>query len=232
MAAVDSVALVHDSYGPYHVARAHALERRWPGRVHFIQLAAQEAAREWRHLGPAPKILTVADGTLEHMAPRDVARRLSELLDQLRPRALVIAGYASPAMRAAARWARRNDSASILLSDSHHVDRPRRSVKELAKRAWVSFNFDAAFVAGATSAAYAQTLGFATSRIWRGYDVVDNAFFAENAAAARERGSSLLRDLGLPDRVFLYVGRFSAEKNLNRLLDAMIDFRRRVGRDA
>ena len=79
------------------------------------------------------------------------------------------------------------------------------------------------------SAAYAQTLGFAPSQSWRGYDVVDNEFFARAASSARERPSALLRDLGLPERVFLFVGRLSPEKNVPGLLDAMDTYTRRAG---
>jgi glycosyltransferase involved in cell wall biosynthesis len=102
-------------------------------------------------------------------------------------------------------------------------------VKEWGKRAWVSRHFDAAFTAGAVSAGYARALGFGPSQIWRGYDVVDNDAFARGAELARSRGSSLLQELGLPQQVFVYVGRFSPEKNLQALLDATVEYRRRAG---
>jgi glycosyltransferase involved in cell wall biosynthesis len=222
------IALLHQQYGPYHVARAHALHRRTGGRARFIQLASREEMREWRTDGPTPEILTIAEGALEQIASSRLARGVSEQLDRLRPGAVIIAGYAHPAMRAAARWCRSNGAASILLSDSNHVDHRRNPLKEWVKRAWVSRHFDAAFVAGALSAAYAQSLGFAPSQVWRGYDVVDNDFFA-SAAAARARQSSLLQELNLPERVFLFVGRLSAEKNVHRLVDAMAEYRRRAG---
>ncbi len=223
------VALLHYQYGPYHVARARALEQRLEGRVCFVQLASAEGQREWQVRGPAPSIVTLAAGTLEQLPERRLARLMDETLDRVRPGAVAIAGYAHGAMRAAARWCRRNRAASILLSDSHQADRPRHRAKEWAKRAWVSHHFDAAFTAGAASAAYARTLGFAASRIWRGYDVVDNAAFAQGAALARDRGCSLPRELGLPEHSFLYVGRFSPEKNLHALLDAMAEYRRQAG---
>ena len=175
------IALLHHQYGPYHVARAEALYRRTGGRARFIQLASHEALREWQIEGPAPEILTIAKGTLEQVAPKLIARGVSEQLDRLRPGAVIIAGYAPPAMRAAARWCRRNGAAAILLSDSNHVDHARNRAKEWIKRVWISQHFDAAFVAGTLSVAYARSLGFAPSQIWRGYDVVDNAFFAASA---------------------------------------------------
>ena len=227
-----NVALLHHQYGPYHVARARALARRLEGRVSFVQLASVEALRQWEVHTEQPEITTLGVGTLEELSERRLARSMNETLDRLQPKAVVIAGYAHRAMQAAARWCRRNRAASILLSDSHHADRKRHRVKEWAKRAWVSRHFDAAFTAGSASASYAQTLGFAPSQIWRGYDVVDNAAFAVGSAAVRARGSSLLRELCLPERVFLYVGRFSPEKNLHALLEAMDEYRRLAGADA
>jgi len=223
------VVLLHQQYGPYHVARARALAARLEGRVHFVQLASRQESHPWEVVGPAPRIDTVVDGAFESASKELVAARLRRMLDELRPGVIVIAGYAHPAMREAARWCRRHGAASILLSDSHHVDRRRLRVKEWAKRAWVSRHFHAAFVAGSTSAAYARDLGLATSRIWRGYDVVDNAFFAEAAASGKARGEAFFRELKLPERVFLYVGRLSQEKNLERLLDATEEYQRRAG---
>ena len=226
------VALLHHQYGPYHVARARALQRRIDGRVHFVQLASAEALRAWRLEGPVPELVTLAEGTLEHIPGRQLARAMRAALDRLNPQVVVVAGYTHAAMRAAARWCRRNRVAAILLSDSHYIDRARHRVKEWTKREWVSRHFDAVFTAGNLSAAYARTLGFPPSRIWRGYDVVDNAAFALRAALAQARGSSLLRDLALPERSFLYVGRFSREKNLHGLLAAIADYRQRAGASA
>lgn len=223
------IALLHHHFGPYHVARADALERLVPGRTRFIQLASREGLREWQVRGKCSEVITIAEGVLEQLPQRRLAKLVTALLDDLRPNAVVIAGYSHAAMRAAARWCARRGAAAILLSDSHQADRPRPRLKEWAKRAWISRNFDAVFTAGAMSAAYARSLGFASSRIWRGYDVVDNAFFATAAAAARARASTLLSELGLPAQVFVYVGRFAAEKNLHRLIDAMGEYRHRAG---
>jgi 1,2-diacylglycerol 3-alpha-glucosyltransferase len=227
--APSSVVLLHQQYGPYHVARARALEKRLPGRVHFVQLASRQESHPWEIREPSPDIRTVAEGTFERLSGRELASRLRHLLETVVPGVIVIAGYAHPAMREAARWCRQRGAASILLCDSHHADRRRIRFKEWAKRLWIARHFDAAFTAGALSAGYAHDLGFAMSRIWRGYDVVDNAFFESAAAAGRARGQALLRELGLPEHVFLYVGRFSPEKNLLRLIHAMQDYRRRAG---
>jgi glycosyltransferase involved in cell wall biosynthesis len=51
-----------------------------------------------------------------------------------------------------------------------------------------------------------------------GYDVVDNAFFASSAAAARANGGGLRAELGLPERYFFACSRFLARKNIDGLL--------------
>jgi len=224
--------LIHHQFGPYHIARARVLLARFPGKVTFIQLATSEKIRDWRGDPSGLPLETVAEGMLESLPDAEVSDRLAGVLDRVRPTALVISGYAHPAMRRAATWARQNGGKSILISDSQARDLPRNPVKELIKRTWVKRHFDAAFVSGATAAAYVESLGIAPHRIWRGYDVVDNAHFARGAATARAedtaggdaagaRASGLRARLGLPPAYLLYVGRFAPEKNLPRLLTAL-----------
>jgi glycosyltransferase involved in cell wall biosynthesis len=87
-------------------------------------------------------------------------------------------------------------------------------------------HYDAAFVAGERTAAYLVRMGFLRDRIWTGYDVVDNQAFAAGAADARSKANILRTTLGLPERYFLFVGRFAPEKNLPRLLEAYARYRR------
>jgi glycosyltransferase involved in cell wall biosynthesis len=135
-------------------------------------------------------------------------------------------------MRAAVHWARRNNRATILMSESNWYDRPRNWLKEFMKRYWVSRHYDAAFVGGEHSAAYLERLGLQRSKIWRGYDVTDNETFSREAARARSQKRILLLKLGLPEQYFLYVGRFSPEKNLQRLLTAYSQYAHGVGNKA
>jgi glycosyltransferase involved in cell wall biosynthesis len=75
-------------------------------------------------------------------------------------------------------------------------------------------------------------MGFPRERIWTGYDVVDNQAFADGAAAARSQADSMRDRLGLPDRYFLFVGRFAPEKNVLRMLEAYAKYRQVAGRRA
>ena len=214
------LALLHHQFGPYHVARARVLRRTFPGTVDLIQLAESEAIRAWRADPGDLGIQTAVPGELESASPAAVTHATEAILERLRPPVIAISGYAHPAMRRAATWARRRGAKAILISDSQARDLPRRAWKERLKRLFVSRNFDAAFVSGASAAFYVESLGIPAHRIWRGYDVVDNEHFAEGARRARADAATLRGALWLPSRYLLYVGRFAPEKNLARLIDA------------
>jgi glycosyltransferase involved in cell wall biosynthesis len=92
--------------------------------------------------------------------------------------------------------------------------------------------FAAALVGGAPQAAYARELGIPEEAIFPGYDAVDNAYFAEQAARVRDMAEVERARLDLPVRFFLGASRFIAKKNLPRLLEAYAAYRRRAGADA
>ncbi len=213
------IALIHNQFGPYHIARAKVLQKIYPGIVSLIQLADQELQREWTVDEEILEIFTVINGALETLSPKIIADKLVKYLAKLKPAVVIIAGYSHLAMRTATKWAKQNGVKTILLSDSQSLDRPRNFIKESLKGWWITNNFDAAFVAGASAASYLSNLGFRRDRIWRCYDVVDNQYLTTNAVVARDL-AEIRQKLNLPEHFFLYVGRFSAEKNLLRLIKA------------
>ena len=224
-----SLAIIHTQFGPYHFARAKALMSEFSGSIQLIQLASHEAQRQWNVTATDfPKVLTVASGVLETLDPQAIAKKLVDSLNQISPSVLVIAGYLYPAMRAAADWAKQRNIPTILLSDSQHLDRPRNFIKEQIKAIWLRRHYDAAFVAGASAAFYLSSLGFPLHKIWRGYDVVDNHYFNEQAQTIQSSREYSRNLLSLPEKYFLFVGRFSPEKNLLRLLEAYHLYHQRI----
>jgi glycosyltransferase involved in cell wall biosynthesis len=84
--------------------------------------------------------------------------------------------------------------------------------------------FDAGVCGGKPHTRYLKALGLPYDKIAQCYDVVDNEFYQRAADDAR-RSPQLLRDCGLPQRYFLYVGRLAPEKNTSRLLTAYARYR-------
>ena len=74
---------------------------------------------------------------------------------------------------------------------------------------------------------YLVSLGMPRDRIEFGYDVVDNDYFAQGAAAARADAMRLRARLGLPERYFFACVRFIIKrKNIDNLLRAYAVYRR------
>lgn len=221
---------------PYSIPRLRALQSlRRDDTVELMALGATERIHEWQvrkaDLG-FDYIEAFPGNTVDQIDPKALAARVTRWLDDSDPQAVVITGYYYAAMRAAARWAKRHQRVSIFLGDSHWEDRPRTAIKESVKGWWVRRHFDAAFGAGEQTAAYLVRLGVPRQWIWTGYDVVDNRAFADGAAAARSQGDALRRRLNLPERYFLFVGRFAPEKNVLRLLEAYATYRQTAGPQA
>ena len=230
------ISCIEPVLAPYSIPRFTAFQAlRRDDSLLVMALGATEKMREWQvqkaGLGFEYEEAFLGE-TLENIEPRALAARVTDWLDESDPQAVVITGYYFPAMRAAARWAQRQGRASIFMGDSQWGDRRRIALREWAKGWWVRRHYDAAFAAGERTVEYLMRMGFPRERIWTGYDVVDNQAFATGAATARSQADSLRNSLGLPERYFLFVGRFAPEKNLVRLLEAYAGYRQTAGQSA
>ncbi len=222
-------AVCFTNFGPYHLARLRALAIRLLGRgdrLLAFEMAASERTYPWarnRRDEPFEWVTLFPDRVLETISSEECRRVMSEALDNDRPDALGIVGYARPESMAAAHWARRKGRPAILMSESQEIDRPRVWWKEMVKRRRVRL-FDAAVVGGRTHRDYLVSLGMAPDRISLGYNAVDNDYFA---AARRGWRRHPTGRVGLPEApYFLSVCRFVPDKNLVRLIEAF----RRISR--
>jgi glycosyltransferase involved in cell wall biosynthesis len=154
-----------------------------------------------------------------------------QALRALRPDAVAICGYREASALAALAWAKTRGKIAVLMSESSYDDKPRRRLGEWGKRLLVR-HFDAALVGGRKQQAYAAGLGIPEERIFLGYDVVDNPYFAAGALAARRRATEHRRRLGLVAPFFLTVCRFIPKKNLGMLLEAYRRYRGLAGAGA
>ena len=225
-------ALIYNCLGPYHYARVKALSKLVPDLL-VIEVASSSALYGWR---PGEIERTWKQETLffgkkaETLSAEEVQQATWQVLEHYRPNVVVTAGYRDPAVQVAVRWARKHRAKTILMLATWRGDKRRWWLKEKVKAWLVQRWFDAAFVGGWRHYLYALSLGFPPERIWRGVDVVDNKYFAINAAKARVQAEALRQRLGLPERYFICVARHSPEKNLKRLLQAYKLYRKMGGR--
>jgi 1,2-diacylglycerol 3-alpha-glucosyltransferase len=76
------------------------------------------------------------------------------------------------------------------MSESTAYDDRRKWFRERLKRRIVRL-FSAGLVGGQPQADYLASLGVPPARVFKGYDVVDNKYFADHAEAARKRGATI-----------------------------------------
>lgn len=210
------------------MARFRAVSRTAPGRVAILEIASGELLYPWTSDTEGLPVRTLFGRPYEELDPHEVARRVIAALGHLRAEVVFVNGYSTPDMRAVARWARREGLTVLTYFDSWAGDRKRHWLREWLKRWFVRGTFHGAFVSGSRSAEYAQSLGVPANRIVTGYDVVDNEFFAAGAEEVRRSGDRRHGDVDLPERFFLYVGRFAEEKNLQALLQVYEAYRGRA----
>lgn len=221
--------------GPYHVARLRAtlsyFEARGSSLV-ALETAAQDGLYAWREeTGALPfdRVQVFQGQNFHAISPAALHKGVQETLDRLDPDVVAIHSYGFPDARAALLWCRRNKRRAVLMTDSRAEDAPRQAAREWIKRRIVG-QYDTALVAGQPHVRYLTSLGFERARIHTGYDVVDNAYFA-NAALASIRDPERWKRLpgfSSPTPFFLASNRFIGRKNLDTLLYGYHLYRQRA----
>jgi 1,2-diacylglycerol 3-alpha-glucosyltransferase len=218
-----SLAVIWIDWYAYHVARFRALAEHpaLRGRVAGVELVGgsgvhQSMVFRCADRGELPISTLLPGNGWSETKQEFLAKLLWRKLDELDPEVVLVPGYYTAPALAAALWAKRHHRQAILMTETTRGDHERIWWKEAAKRRVIRSLFDAAVAGGRRHVAYLEELQFPESRIGRFYDVVDNEFFRNGVARARSEQSRA--ELAAPDRYFLYVGRLSAEKNLEALI--------------
>jgi glycosyltransferase involved in cell wall biosynthesis len=214
------VALIFTNYGPYHLARSRALTVSSDLDLTFIELASKERLYPWVVDDKSIPLITLSEGHYEDAPKKELIAKLFRTLSVIDPDVVITAGYRELPMWAASVWTRVKRRACVMMFATTEGDRRRSWWKEYLKRQFIRTSFDAAICGGKAPRQYLNRLGMPDSRIWDKYNVVDNDHLSREAEKARERTDELRLQFGLPQNYFLFVGRFSEEKNILRLLGA------------
>jgi 1,2-diacylglycerol 3-alpha-glucosyltransferase len=220
------------------------------GSYHAVRLRAAHSACQQK--GWSFTAVQVTDDTLEHpwgnlenemtfplktLLPKDhtstpieITAKLANVLDHLQPNVVVIPGWGFSVSHAALSWCQRHKVPTIVMSETKWDDEQRQWWKEQLKFwLWIR-KFNAALVGGKLHRDYLIKLGFPQLRIFQGYDVVDNDYFAKHAQAARlDPSAARERQPQIPAKpYFIAVTRLLKRKNVPRLLEAFADYRKQI----
>jgi len=224
-------------FGPYHHARLKAAGQLMS--VWGVEACATEDIYAWARMEGADAFtrITLTDrDSADRRWRQELHKKMWRALDEIKPQVVVIPGWILPDALSALSWCAETRTPAVIMSESNAWDEPRSFWKEWIKGRLVKMC--AAGLAGGTSNAdYLAQLGLSCDRIFLGYDVVDNDYFATRTTEIRAAElrtpnsnlqspiSNLRTKLGLPERYFLASARFIEKKNLSRLLEAYARYR-------
>lgn len=209
---------------PYRIPLFNALASRGDVDLHVIFLAETDPnLRQWRvykeEIKFSHEVLPSWRkrwGKHSTLLNRGVGRALAAAA----PDVILCGGYNYFASWQALFWARRRRTPFLLWSESNLQDqRSGHRAVELLKREFLR-RCDGFVVPGRSGLEYLLAHKVDEEHIFTAPNSVDNELFASGAAAARENAAARRRELGLPERYFLFVGRLVREKGVFDLLAA------------
>lgn len=192
-----------------------------------VELASESVDYDWDEVKETDRFQRVTlfpDQDSAAVRAEDIHRAVASQLDKTAPDAVAIPGWSEPGALAALDWCGRTRTPAVVMSETTAHDFRRSWWKEFPKKQLIGL-FDAALVGGQEHKAYLRTLGMPAERIFLGYDVVDNTYFATGAEQVRKEAGAWRNRLGLPEAYFLASSRFIPKKNLPRLIDAFGRYR-------
>ena len=241
-----AIAIVFHHIGPYHHARLNAaadglsvIGIEWSAKGYDAWGAADIPVRYH-------KVSLFSEATDGYPGKAELRQAFCWALEQAKPDVVAVNGWNNFGSLAAANCCVARGIPMVVMSESAREDELRTWWKELIKRRIVDL-YSAALVGGQRHIDYLVELGMPRERIFTGYDVVDNHYFARRAAEIRNshlRRSSLrspesfrgyggqaafeIRNKhGLPENYFLASARFIPKKNLPRLIRAYSVYRQK-----
>jgi len=219
-----AVAVVFHHIGPYHHARLNAAADRlsvtgieWSA-TGYDTWGAADSPPQYR------KISLFAEATDRYPTSGQRRRAFYSALEQANPDVVAVNGWNNFGSLVAANCCVDRGIPMVVMSESARGDEPRTWWKEIIKRRIVNL-YSAALVGGQRHVEYLIELGMPRERIFTGYDVVDNDYFAQRAIEIRNSKSEIRKEYGLPENYFLASARFIEKKNLPSLIRAYAEYR-------
>ena len=176
-----------DRLGPYHVSRLTAAAKLGP--LVALELFGQTEEYGWDQVteaGGFERITLFPDRSSFSVTTAELKARVADVLSQVQPHVAALPGWADKGSLVLLQWCRRASIPAVVMSESQAQDHPRSHWKEALKRRLIRA-FSAGLVGGERSGNYLASLGMPRERIFTGYDVVDNDYFAGQADLVRQQ---------------------------------------------
>jgi glycosyltransferase involved in cell wall biosynthesis len=214
------VVILHNIISPYKTLLFNALCKIY-SNLEVFYISETEHRREWEinkgDLKFPYKIMF--DFPVDEVSPASMFKETWKHLNASKPDLLIIDGYSYAYSWAGLFWAKKHKKKIILWSSSNEDDHKRVFYKESIKSFFIK-NCDAYNAYGTKSKDYLIKLGAKKDRVFIVGNNTDNSFYYRETLKWRGKRDILRQEYKILPNNFLYVGRFSAEKNILFLLDA------------
>jgi 1,2-diacylglycerol 3-alpha-glucosyltransferase len=239
------IVVVFINIGFYHAARLRGALQicdslGW--KLSAIQLTNGTQDHPWAFDGKyfgIPVITLVKNSDDESYVSNDrisiiLQKNINYQLNQLNPSVLFLPGWSESLSHKVLKWSERHYVPAVVLSESKYDDEKRSWWKEKLKSWLYIRKFKGALVGGDAHANYAKQLGIPKENIFKGYDVVDNEYFAKKADEARTNIFMVQKKYSnMPTRpYFIAVFRFIQRKNAVKLLAAYFQYYQKLSTES
>lgn len=213
--------IIWAKFGPYHHARFDELRKSKFFSVAGIEVnSGSKVYSSLFQVENTPVDNLFVTLGFDDNSPKIKRREaLCASLSDFQPDVVFIPGWSNMDALFAMEWCLSNDIPVVLMSDTTRDAERRHWAREAIKRRVVGLA-DSALVAGQPQAKYISELSMEKSKVFLGYDVVDNSFFSQKAQDARNNWKQNHLEIGLPENYLLCCARLIPEKNLLRLIAA------------
>jgi glycosyltransferase involved in cell wall biosynthesis len=216
--------LLTEIISPYRIPLFNALARHESIDLHVIFLAETDPnLRQWQVYKEEIKFSYEVLPSWRRRLGRYNAllnRGIGRALAAASPEVILCGGYSYVASWQALLWAQSRSIPFLLWSESNRQDLRRgHALVEFLKGEFVQ-RCDGFVVPGRSAREYLRSQKIKETSIFTAPNAVDNDLFGSAATIVRREAGARRRELGLPDRYFLFVGRLVPEKGVFDLLSA------------
>jgi 1,2-diacylglycerol 3-alpha-glucosyltransferase len=212
------LAVLWEHVGPYHVSRFHSL-RFFSGSAKLIELADNNITYAWKRQGGALGDTLFSGDIAESVSGHRVYCAIMRYVIINRVDVLFVPSFWPSYSLLSALAAKTVGCRIVFMTESHVRSGNNGGIRLIIKRLLAKL-YSSALVGGCLHVEYVEMLGISRSKIFDGYDVVDNEYFFHESRVARAKALVIKSKLLLPNKYILSLGRFVEKKDLTTVLAA------------